>query len=265
MLYQRFEPCGARAKLSLDRLRSEAERYLPQILGVLTLAVSLVWLASTLFDPLQQWLSSSSLLNVIIIVLLSDVLLLLAEFKSTATPPVAVFRDEPDAYRDLRRYIESSSPRQADLIEYSTATIHDLLELLRSASCRLRILICNPDSAVNEFQATRIRERIADLTTVTFRDFDKVDIRMYRLPAAIRGRLIDDTYVTMGWHVYTSDAAGLYGHTHAMVSASCDSMHGRNLRATFTDAFEHLWEAPTTTVLLAAGRLVDDEPLALER
>ena len=242
---------------TLDRVRLRVERYLPQILAILTVAVSVLWIASTLINPLEQWLSRSSLLNVIIIVLLSDVLLLLAEFKAAAMPQVTVFENEPDAYRDLRHHIETSPPKKADLIEYSTATIHDLLELLRSANCKMRILICNPDSAITDFQAKRIRDRIDDLTTVTFRDFDRVDIRMYRLPASIRGRLIDDAYVTMGWHVYTSDPAGLYGHTQAMVSGRCDSAHGRNLSRTFADAFDHLWEAPTTETLVASGRPID--------
>lgn len=245
--------------MTLDRIRLRVERYLPQILAVLTVTVSVLWVASTLISPLEQWLSKTSLLNVIIIVLLSDVLLLLAEFKTAAVPQVTVFEDEPNAYRDLRRHIESSPPKRADLIEYSTATIHDLLELLRAADCRMRILICNPDSAITDFQAKRIRDRIDDLSTVTFRSFEKVDIRMYRLPASIRGRFIDDSYVTMGWHVYTSDAAGLYGHTQAMVAGSCDSAHGRNLARTFSDAFQHLWEAPTTEALIAAGRRVDDD------
>ena len=244
----------------LEQVRRRVEYYLPQILAVLTATVSLLWVASTLINPLEQWLSASSLLNVIIIVLLSDVLLLLVEFRTTTTPQVVVFENEPAAYRDLRQHIETSSPKKADLIEYSTATIHDLLEILRSADCRLRILICNPDSAITDFQAKRIRDRIEDLTTVTFSNFDKVDIRMYRLPASIRGRLIDEAYVTMGWHVYSSDDAGLYGHTHAMVSGRCDSPHGRNLCRTFTVAFEHLWDAPTTEGLIEGGRRVDQGP-----
>lgn len=243
--------------MKIQQVRLQVEQFLPQILAILTVAVSILWIASTLFGPLEQWLSKTSLLNVIIIVLLSDVLLLLAEFKTTMNPQVTVFANEPDAYKDLRQHIEASSPKKADLIEYSTATIHDLLEVLRSADCRLRILICNPDSAITDFQANRIRERIDDLTTVTFRDFDKVEIRMYRLPASIRGRLIDRSYVTMGWHVYTSDEAGLFGHTHAMVSAPCDSSDGRNLCETFATAFDYLWEAPTTETLIPHGRQGD--------
>jgi hypothetical protein len=242
--------------MKLERMRGFVDRYLRQILAVLTLGVSLVWVASTLIEPLRDWLAGSSLLSVIIIVLLSDVLLLLSEVKMSGRPTVAVFRNEPDAYRELRGYIESSPPKKADLIEYSTATIHDLLELLRSADCRLRILICNPDSAITDFQAKRIRDRIEDLTTVTFRNFDKVDIRMYRLPASIRGRFIDGQYVSMGWHVYTSDDAGIYGHTHAMVSAHCHSLHGRNLSETFTEAFDHLWTAPSTERLIEGGKLM---------
>jgi hypothetical protein len=243
-------------QVMLSRVRLGFERYLPQILGLLTVTVSVLWVASNLVSPLEEWLSQSSLLNVIIIVLLSDVLLLLGEFRSSTSPQVAVFENEPEAYRDLRRHIESTSPKTADLLEYSTATIHDLLELLRSANCAMRILICNPDSAITDFQAKRIRDRIEDLATVTFRDFDRVDIRMYRLPASIRGRLIDNAYVTMGWHVYSSDTAGIYGHTHAMVSGDCDSAYGRHLSKTFSEAFQSLWEAPSTEILLAKGSRV---------
>lgn len=236
--------------MTSTRIRAFIERHLHSIITLLVIAATALWVASTVVSSLQDWVLKNSIFQILILILLADVLLRLAHVQPTKSSTVQVFRDEPESSPDIRGYVEKNRPTRADLIEYSTATIHDLLESLKQSQCSLRILICHPESAFTDFQRHRILDRIRDLETLTFRAYPSVEIRMYRLPAAIRGRLIDGTYVTVGWHVYTSEAAGLHGHTYPMVTATSDSPEGRILCGLFNDAFDRLWSAPSTSVLL---------------
>jgi hypothetical protein len=238
----------------MQKLRAFIDRNIQKVVTVQISLIIAVWAASAIIQPLQDWVLKNGVYELIIIVLISDILLRLADIKETdKTSDVNVFKDEPTAYPTLHQYLESKHPQKVDMIEYSTATVHDLLENLKRCRSELRILICNPDAAVTEFQRDRINDRIRDLTTVTFRDYSAVEVRMYTLPASIRGRLFDEEYLTVGWHTHTSEPAGLYGHTNPMINAYTNTSEGRMIKDMFTWAFEHLWSAPTTTTLISPG------------
>jgi hypothetical protein len=240
--------------MTMKAVREFIDRHIHKVVAIQIFIVIALWGASTILPPLQDWILQHSIFNILIIVLLNDILLSIVELKtSDSTFNVNVFQDEPEAYLDLRKYIDQKRPKKADLIEYSTATIHDLLETLKRFNCELRILICNPDSAVNDFQRDRINDRIRDLTTLTFLNYPAIEVRMYRLPASIRGRLFDQEYLTVGWHTHTAGPAGLYGHTNPMINVETKTPEGRMMLAMFASAFNELWSAPSTTVLLGPG------------
>jgi hypothetical protein len=239
--------------MTIKKIRSFIDHHIQLVVAIQLSVVIGLWALSNLIPQLRDWLLTQSIFNIIIIVMLTDVLIRLAELSGDETSRVSIFRDEPRAYPALRDHIERRRPKRADLIEYSTATIHDLLENLKDSHTALRILICNPDHAVNDFQRDRITDRIRDLITLTFREYHTVEVRMYRLPASLRGRLIDDDYVTVGWHTYGHGDAGLSGHTNPMVSCRTDNEQGRAIRDMFTEAFNRLWSDDTTTVLISPG------------
>lgn len=240
--------------MTMKAIREFIDRNIHKVVAIQIFMVIALWGASTILPPLQDWILQHSIFNILIIVLLNDILLSIVELKtSDSTANVNVYQDEPEAYQCLRNYIDHHHPKQADLIEYSTATIHDLLETLKRFGCELRILICNPDAAVSSFQRDRINDRIRDLTTLTFLNYPGVEVRMYRLPASIRGRMFDQQYLTVGWHTHTAGPAGIYGHTNPMINVETRTPEGRMMLQMFTSAFDELWSAPSTTVLLGRG------------
>ncbi|WUI02836.1 hypothetical protein OHR68_13840 [Spirillospora sp. NBC_00431] len=240
--------------MTMQKVRLLIERHIHTIVGVQVFSIIALWAMSVIIKPLQDWILTHSVFNLIIIVLLNDVLLRVVQIKSKElTANLDVFANEPEAYQSLRRYIDQNQPRQVDLIEYSTATIHDLLETLKSCRCTLRVLICDPDAAITAFQRDRINDRIRDLTTLTFNDYPTAEVRMYRLPASIRGRLFDGNYLTVGWHTYSNDSAGLYGHTNPMINIHTNTPEGYMMKTMFVEAFNQLWDSPSTTVLIGAG------------
>src|ERR1039457_1658022 len=230
--------------MTMKAIREFIDRNIHKVVAIQIFMVIALWGASTILPPLQDWILQHSIFNILIIVLLNDILLSIVELKtSDSTANVNVYQDEPEAYQCLRNYIDHHHPKQADLIEYSTATIHDLLETLKRFGCELRILICNPDAAVSSFQRDRINDRIRDLTTLTFLNYPGVEVRMYRLPASIRGRMFDQQYLTVGWHTHTAGPAGIYGHTNPMINVETRTPEGRMMLQMFTSAFDELWSA----------------------
>ena len=160
--------------MTMKAIREFIDSNIHKVVAVQIFIVIALWGVSTILPPLQDWILQHSIFNILIIVLLNDILLSTVELKTNdRTANVAVFQDEPEAYLGLRNYIDHHHPKKADLIEYSTATIHDLLETLKRFGCELRILICNPDAAVSPFQRDRINDRIRDLTTLTFLNYPK--------------------------------------------------------------------------------------------
>lgn len=243
-------------------MRSYVDRHIRAFVAVLVVITIVVWGVSAVIQPFRDWILRNSIFNVLILVLLGDMLARLVELKSPSPHSVSVFENEPRASPALLEFIEKRRPAKVDLIEYSTATIHDLLEALKSSGCAIRLLICDPEHAVTNFQRDRINDRVRDLLTLTFRDYRNIEIRMYALPASIRGRLVDDRYVTVGWHTHTAHETGLVGHTNPMVSGVTTSDEGQALKTMFDHAFEELWTAPSTKTLLSPGPRVEVSALS---
>jgi hypothetical protein len=128
------------------------------------------------------------------------------------------------------------------------------LSQLRETNCQVRLLLQHPDSAPSDFQQRRIRQNLANLLSVTFHEYGRFEIRLYRVAASVRGRCFDDDLVTVGWYRRTADRTRITGHTNPMFVAFGHSDEGRELITWFRQAFGDLWNHPGTV-------RVDDESL----
>jgi len=163
-----------------------------------------------------------------------------------------------EASQELIAFVERDKPKKADLIELSTASIDPLLESLIRENCQIRLLIQNPNSAITDFQKDRIQQRIRDLMSVTLREYTRSEIRLYAVPCSIRGRLIGESVINVGWYTYSNDEIGAYGHINPLVTARVDTPEGRELCKMFQRAFEWLWDHPKTLTLEAIGQMTDE-------
>lgn len=239
-----------------EKVSKYIERHIKLLGALLVITVIVLWLLSQLFPVLQNWMQSQGLLNVIAVVLLVDVLTRLVEMKYSTRKSISVFAEQYESYRvNVLEFIRKTKPRKVDLIEYSTATISDLLLELTKNDCKIRLLIQHPDMAVNQDQKERININIRDIYRRISKNYDaqNVEVRCYCTSASVRGRNFDDKLVIIGWYTYFFvDSIGqtnIRGDTNPVVSAYVSDTETELIRSMFNDTFNDLWNHPSTVSL----------------
>jgi hypothetical protein len=246
------------------KMREFTERHIKLLAAVLVVVITGLWLASQFIGELSDWMIKQNLLSVIIIVLLADNLARLVEIKrEAALDKIKIHGDDQCASADVTAFLQKTQPKKADLLEYSSCSIGGLLQNLRTANCEIRLLVKHPDTAITEFQKLRVRATLENVVNVTLRDYNKFQIRCYRLPGSLRGRNLDNALVSLGWYTYSSDEVGLYGHDNSIVCARTDNEKGRCLQQMFNRAFEWLWNDKDTVPVeevIKGPQLSQEEP-----
>jgi hypothetical protein len=147
------------------------------------------------------------------------------------------------------RLIERERPREAHLLELSTATIEPILEALRDADVDTKLLVANPYKSTSTWQQERSSMTLVDRYQGIFSTHPRLEVRMYSVPPSLRGRLVGD-HIQLGWYTYrddirhdseSPDAALIWGHDNAMVYGSASSPHGSVLAGWFRREFWRLW------------------------
>jgi hypothetical protein len=233
--------------MKINQLRVAIEANIRLAANGAIIAVVAIWILSATLGSVREWFLNQHLYEVLVLIVLAEVLVRLVEVGTSSVDAVTVHADEAESMTVIRAHVAQESPKSADFLEYSAVTVVELLEALKKKHCAMRILVCHPDAAISDLQASRIRSSLEIHQGITFADYEKVEIRLYRLPAAIRGRLLDESFVTVGWHVYDDQSPSrLHGHIHPMVSARTTTAEGQHLAKLFHTAFDHLWNAAST-------------------
>lgn len=216
--------------------------------------IFIAWTISLWLPFVADWLVKNNLFGLIIIGLMVQVVALLDELIRGRNIESGINRDQNEDLEKLRAYVRDRRPEKADLLEYSSFMVTTLLEDLRKRGVAIRLLICDPDHAINDWQTRRIRGCISTLCDFTFHDYAKATVRCYQIPASLRGRRIGDL-LNVGWYYYGHEFYGVQGSA-TMMTANTDSPEGGFLRAQFEEVFNSLWNHPETRQLdLATGSL----------
>jgi hypothetical protein len=229
--------------------------------GLLVLGVFSLWVVSDFVPPVRDFMVDNGFLDVVIFVILFDILRRVVDLKLEGRQSgVKVSADQDEAWPAVQEYIDKNKPAAVDLMEYSGGTVVSLLEALCKANTKvhLRVLICHPAKAISGGETGRIEQTLWYLLH-KLAGYGNLDVRCYQAPAAMRGRSFDRDLVSVGWYTYHSrrQTPELQGHLNAMVTGSGSTADGKHLQATFTQAFEALWNHMDTvdarTVLPLAG------------
>lgn len=230
-----------------ERIRAFVEARIRSIVAILTAGIVILWIVSNFVPKLSEWITQQQLLNVVLIALVAEILAITVELKRNAVAEkVHLCSKQSESTQELTDFIEKNYPKKADLIEVSSATVDPVLDALRLKNSYVRLLLQNPESSMTPFQMERIRQRIIELVTVTFRDYESCEIRLYSVPCSLRGRLIGDKLVNVGWYVYSADNIGVYGHDNPLITAPAGTREGDELIRMFKRAFDNLWTHPKT-------------------
>lgn len=216
--------------------------------------VLVVWTISLWLPFVSDWLVRNNIFALVVIGLMVQILAVLDELLRGGDLKSGIGRDQNEDLNKLKKYVHDYRPEKADLLEYSSFMVTSLLEDLMRKQTAIRLLICDPDHAINEWQARRIRGCISTLCDFTFAGYPHATVRCYQIPASVRGRHIDDL-LNVGWYFYGHEQYGVQG-TATMITVNTKSPDGALLNTLFADAFEMLWNHPQTQQLdLATGSL----------
>jgi hypothetical protein len=169
----------------------------------------------------------------------------------TASAPT-IRQDQVTDDRPFIQIIESVHPRSARLIEFSSSTARIILLALKGENSRISLLVKHPES-VNEYQRERILTRLNELFSLEFADYPPgLDVRCYREFASLRGRMLDDSVINVGWFTPTSqlDHVGrlteVVGRSNPLVTATLSTPEGSAPEDMFDRVWTELWNSPGT-------------------
>src|ERR1700732_2793886 len=218
-------PEGNPPRSRIRQITDLLDRWIGRLAGWLIVAAFVLWGLSHVFHDLESWLASSSAYGLITIVLVLEVIRLVDRL-NTPSYSVRVSSCQDDALEELRTWIRIHKPKTADLIEYSGWTIVEtLLNDLVNCKCKIRLLLQDPDVAdtLSVDNADRIKSVIQSLQNVTFKNYNKATVKLYRQPASMRGRNFGGELINVGWYTYRSDSIVVWGHINVMITLTTRS------------------------------------------
>lgn len=168
-------------------------------------------------------------------------------------PGIWAFATQNDIEQQTIEYIYSNRPQQAAMLEFSTATTGSILRSLRDVNANIRLLAANPDR-VSGWHESRMRHALNSLVNLDFSGYEKLRIRLYNVPPALRGRQIGELII-LGWYSHRDNRrlnqfdparVEVWGHDNAVIAGRCSESDGSTLGTWFSREFERLWEHRST-------------------
>lgn len=168
-------------------------------------------------------------------------------------PGLWAFATQNDVERQVIEYIRIERPRRATMLEFSTATTGPILRALRDVDASIYLLTANPER-VSGWHEARMRRALADLLHIDFNGYDKLRLRLYSVPPALRGRRVGEL-VVLGWYthrdnkridVFDPASVEVWGHDNAVIVGRNSEADGEVLASWFSREFERLWRHRST-------------------
>ena len=133
------------------------ERHARSLLTALVGALLVVSFVSDFFPPLQSILAAYNIYTIIIVALVAytfaEVVELRRDYEGFRPH---VFAHQREAQQDWQHFIDHNRIVKADLLEYSTKTIGDLLDHLKESGSQIRLLMKNPNTEAADYQRMKI-------------------------------------------------------------------------------------------------------------
>lgn len=231
----------------LERLKTFYKYNIRQILGLLVLLALILWVLSQFIKPFEDWLLQHQVFDIIILAFVAQILVEFVEFKRDfVQKSIKIYSHQQKSSKELIEYIDESKPKNADLIELGSTTVDDVISALCEVNCKIRLLIQHPDSAINNYQKERIQQRIRELKIWVGNGEEQIEVRLYSVPCSIRGRLIGNNLINLGWYTYTNEIYGIHGHDNPLITVPVGTPEGAKLYDFFKHSFNTLWDHPKT-------------------
>jgi hypothetical protein len=227
------------------------------IIGTVLISLVLVlYIVSQFVPDISQWIITRGFFNVLLIALIIDLIHRVIELQGSSAPSLDTYEDQVQALPRIQEFVEKEHPETCDMLEYSTSSTRVLLQGLKKANVKIRLLICHPDEAVSVHERRAIELGIENLRK-DFKNYKRITVRQYATPASLRGRNIGSKLINVGWYLYsnTEGEVDIRGHDTMMITSEADTPQGQKLKEMFSRAFDALWNDPTTTELVLTSEV----------
>lgn len=168
-------------------------------------------------------------------------------------PGIWAFATQNDVESQTIEYIYRERPQRATMLEFSTATTGSILRALCDIGATIYLLAASPERVTGWHEA-RMRRALTDLLHIDLRDYDRLRIRLYSVPASLRGRCIGDL-IMLGWYTHRDNkridafdpaSVEVWGHDNAIVAGRITQAHGAVLSTWFQREFDRIWTHRST-------------------
>lgn len=146
----------------------------------------------------------------------------------------------------LTKEISKHGVKSVKMIEYAGQTVLPLIRKAASSNVKVSLLVCHPDCLSKRQRDRSLSVLDTIYNSIFFDNPDNIEVKCYKLPFGLRGRLIDDSCLELGW--LTSDIQGKTAHGHDNPSLFVRS-HDPTFRfhhLFFLRTFDDLWSNETT-------------------
>lgn len=224
----------AKFRQLLDEYRHKA------ILSLVVLAVAL-GLISELSDWVGSVIGGDKVVAYVTLLLVGDLALTIDEVVRSSRQ----LQVSPDQDELLPKLLDAADGMRAGesaaLLEYAGVSITPLIRKLRDRGAEIQILIKHPEEC-GRYQRQRTLTNIEALYASVLNGYDgHFEIRCYRAPHGLRGRLIGDELVEVGWLTPDFDRDTAFGRINPSVYANPNTTDGARLQALFTRTFDDVW------------------------
>jgi hypothetical protein len=113
------------------------------------------------------------------------------------------YTNQEEMYADMIQEIrEIRNIREATLIQYSSRKVSPLVFTLLNKGATVNLYVKNPDTEISKMQKGRIERTIQDLPGELSNTLGVLKVYKYDPPASVRGVIIDNRLLAIGWYTY---------------------------------------------------------------
>lgn len=147
----------------------------------------------------------------------------------------------------LINHINEQQSSKIDMLEYSSQTVTQVIREAAELGMEIRLLVKSPRTALPDRQLGYIVYNGIDDIYMRIHNYEDLSIRMYREPASLRGRKIDDELINLGWYTYDrreNRDSQIWGSQNSMVIVQRDEPEEyAALDDLFQAVFENMWKS----------------------
>lgn len=159
---------------------------------------------------------------------------------------VHVAKEQEENTARLMEMLSGERIDEVRMIEYDSESTKSLIYFFLQRGAHVHCLLQHPEFVVNEPQRHRSVLHILSKEDDYIGYSDRIRFSYYRDRASLRGRLVDNKLVSLGWYTYDyrGGIAGnqVWGHNNPVVTAERSSEDGERLAAFFELVFANLLE-----------------------